>query len=146
MAALVSALGTVYDAIGRDPLAFAIVIAASKFAGKNAIKAGAMLIMMSAAFAILVGSMYLLTVIAQNEDTFKRALGAMAVIGAIMTAIVAVSKFGDAGKGALGMMAVLIGVIAAIAGALYILASIEDQSALENATKAMAMKGLQLGQ
>lgn len=128
--------------IGLIMLIFAGIIKASKFAGEHAAKAGIMMILMSVAIGILVGSMYLLSVIARDQKVFWRALGAISVLGLIMAAIIGVAKYGETSGKALAMIGVLVAVIVALAGAIYILSSIKDQDAMVRA--ATALGGLML--
>lgn len=123
--------------IGLIMLIFAGIIRASQFAGEHGAKAGMMLILMSVAIGILVGSMYLLSVLARDQKTFWRALTAISVLALIMAAIIGVAKYGETSGKALAMIGVLTAVIAVLAGAIYILANIKDQNALKTAAIAL---------
>lgn len=123
-------------ALGIMMIIMGIVVKMTQSAGQYAAKAGVTLILMAAAIAILVASMYLLTIIAKDKETFNRALTAIIAMGAIMVAILAVAKYGKAGASTIGLIAVLVAVVVSLAGAIYMLSKIDVKS-LTVATAAM---------
>lgn len=72
-------------------LMFAALIAVSNFAGENAAKAGAMLLMMSGALVVLTGVLFVLSKI--EPDGLGRALAAVALLELLFTGLIAVTKY-----------------------------------------------------
>ena len=132
-------LGKGLGVISMLMLVMGAVIALSHFAGKDAAKAGIMLILMSVAIAILVGCMYLLSILAKDQASMKLAMAAIGEFGAIIAAILMVSRYAGQSKGTLGVLIVLTSFIAIMAGALYILSSIDNKDGLKQATASMAI-------
>ena len=107
------------DAIAKLLLVFAAVTAASKFAGENAAKAGAMLLMMSGALVILSAVMVLLSHI--EPEGLDRALAAVTQLELVFGALIAVTglmKDGKEIKSTLVLLSVSLGLMAAALGAL----------------------------
>lgn len=116
---------TIGRSIGTISLMLAIfggIVALSKFAGEHAVKAGAMLLLMSGAIAILAGVMFGLSLIAKNNsDGLSQALWTIMGLEAMFAALVGISKLATECKGtiialvtAVGVMSVAIGVLACL--------------------------------
>lgn len=100
-------------------LMFAALIAVSNFAGENAAKAGAMLLMMSGALVVLTGVLFVLSKI--EPDGLGRALAAVAVLELLFAGLIAVTKYAKDCKNNLIVMTVAIGLLAgAIVGLSFI--------------------------
>lgn len=101
---------------------FGGIVALSKFAGENAVKAGAMLLLMSGAIAILAGVMFGLSLIAKNNsEGLTQALVTIMGLEAMFAVLVGISKLATDCKGtiialvsALGVMSVAIGILACL--------------------------------
>lgn len=104
------------DAISKLLIVFALVTAASKLAGENAAKAGAMLLMMSGALVILSAVMVLLSHI--EPEGLDHALAAITQLELVFAALIAVTHFAEDVKGTLTILAVSIGLLAVALGAL----------------------------
>ena len=116
---------TIGRSIGTISLMLVIfggIVALSKFAGEHAVKAGAMLLLMSGAIAILAGVMFGLSLIAKgNSDGLNQALWTIMGLEAMFAALVGISKLATECKGtiialvtAVGVMSVAIGVLACL--------------------------------
>lgn len=116
---------TIGRSIGTISLMLAIfggIVALSKFAGEHAVKAGAMLLLMSGAIAILAGVMFGLSLIAKNNsEGLTQALVTIASLEAMFAVLVGISKLATDCKGtiialvsAIGVMSVAIGVLACL--------------------------------
>ena len=126
----IAAIGTV----------FAALIAVSRLAGNNAVKAGAMLLMMSGAILILTGVMFLLSLL--DPSDMGRALAAIVVLEACFAGLIAVTKLAKATKGMKSTLITLTACIAVLAG-IVIALSFLDPSDLAVATGALtAMTGI----
>ena len=90
-------------------LMFAALIAVSNFAGENAAKAGAMLLMMSGALVVLTGVLFVLSKI--EPDGLGRALAAVAVLELLFAGLIAVTKYAKDCKNDLVVMTVAIGLL-----------------------------------
>ena len=100
-------------------LVFSAVIIASKFAGKNAAQAGAMLLMMSGALLILTGVIVVLSHV--KPEGMKQALGAIAILEALFAGLIAVTALAKDCKSTIMMIAITIGILAvALAGLSFI--------------------------
>ena len=110
---------------------FGAIIALSYFAGKNAAKAGAMLLMMSGAILILTGVIWLLQGL--SDEGLNRALGAIVVMGAVFAALMVVSKLAGNNKSMIMTLTIAIVALAAVVMALAML----DPAALQRATIAL---------
>lgn len=101
---------------------FGGIVALSKFAGENAVKAGAMLLLMSGAIAILASVMFGLSLIAKNNsEGLTQALVTIMGLEAMFAVLVGISKLATDCKGtiialvsALGVMSVAIGILACL--------------------------------
>lgn len=116
---------TIGRSIGTISLMLVIfggIVALSKFAGEHAVKAGAMLLLMSGAIAILAGVMFGLSLIAKNNsEGLTQALVTIASLEAMFAVLVGISKLATDCKGtiialvsAIGVMSVAIGVLACL--------------------------------
>lgn len=90
-------------------LMFAALIAVSNFAGENAAKAGAMLLMMSGALVVLTGVLFVLSKI--EPDGLGRALAAVSVLELLFAGLIAVTKYAKDCKNNLVVMTVAIGLL-----------------------------------
>ena len=114
-------------------LLFAALIAISKLAGDNAMKAGVMLLAMSGALLILTGVMYLLSKF--DEDGLKRGLAAISILIALMGGLIAVTKL--AGKVKVGTLVVLLSAIVVLVVAAIGLSFIDPEK-LKNSVTALS--------
>jgi tape measure domain-containing protein len=112
-------------------LVFGAIIALSKFAGKNAIKAGVMLLMMSGALLVLTGVIAILAQI--KPDGLKQAVAAISVLEGLFAGLIAVSKLS---KDCKATLIILTAAIVMLSVALIALSQL-DQSALSSATAAL---------
>lgn len=120
-------------------LVMGAVVALSHFAGSDAIKAGFMILLMSIAIGLMVGSMYLLVTLAKKQEEMKLAIKAIEKMGLIFAALIAVSRLAASSKRAVSMLIVIIAAMAVMVGALYLLSKIENQDGLKQATASMAI-------
>ena len=121
------------QAISTIMLLFGAIIAVSFFAGKNAIKAGVMLLMMSGAILILTGVIWALQGI--TDDGLKRALVAISVLSTIFAVLISVSKLASNSKSAIFALTIAIVALSAAVIALTFL----DPSSLRNATLSLSL-------
>ena len=120
------------DAISKILLVFGAVVALSHFAGKYAVRAGAMLLMMSGALLVLTGVIHLLKDV--DPSGLTRAVGAIAAISIMFGALIAVTKLAQDVKGTLIVLTVAVSLLAlAIAGLSRI-----DPASLAAATASMS--------
>ena len=112
---------------------FAAVIAASHLAGKNAIKAGIMLLSMSVALLIVVGILFIIQ--QMNPEGLGRALGIVAVLETLFAGLIVATHLAGDCKATLIVMSVA---IALLVGSLILLTFI-DSSKLLKATASLAM-------
>ena len=98
---------------------FSALVGVSHFAGKNALKAGAMLLMMSGAMAILVGLLFLMT--KMDMTALHRAAGVVSVLEILFGGLVFVSKYAENSMKSLIVITVAIALlIAAVIGLTFI--------------------------
>ena len=119
--------------IGVIEVMFAAIIAVSKFAGENAAKAGAMLLMMSGALLIITGVIFILTQI--DPDALPRATLVVSILETLFGGLIYVSQYAEkVKKGTIISMTVAIGVlVAAVAGLTFL-----DSSKLAVATSCIS--------
>lgn len=119
--------------IGGLGLVFTTLIMTTEWAGDNAIKAGVMLMMMSAAVLVLTGVIWAL----KNIPVFDiaKAVGAIAGIGAVFSALIFVTKYAKDAKSTLMILSVM---MVALTITLMALTSIPAEE-LESASKALAL-------
>lgn len=103
---------------------FGAIIAVSKYAGKYADKAGKMLIKMSAAMLIMVGSIALLTLLDPNK--VKVATAAIRDIMGMFAILIGATHFAKSSKGVMVTVLMMTGVVAALGGILYLLSSMPN--------------------
>ena len=124
--------------IAKIEILFAAIIAVSKFAGENAVKAGTMLLLMSGAMIILTGVLFVLSKI--DPDGLKRALGAVTVLGLIFMGLIAITKLMPTGKDvALTGPLIALTVAVTLMAAAIVALSLLDPSDLRRATTALTM-------
>ncbi len=120
---------------------FALVIVASKFAGKNAARAGVMLTMMSFTMLILAGVMVALSSI--DGASLDRATKSVTAIMKSFAIIIAATAFmGQAGDGGVKMMTRMCLSLALMAVSLGALAMIEPSRLLSAATALGVVMGM----
>ena len=90
---------------------FAAIIAVSKFAGENAVKAGVMLLLMSGALLVLTGVLFILS--EMDPGKLKGALGIVTVLELLFAGLIGVTHFAQDCKGSLIVLTVAIGVLTA---------------------------------
>ena len=113
---------------------FIAIIAVSKLAGKNAAKAGAMLLMMSGALLIVTLVMYLLSKF--DPEELKRSLTAISIMEGCFAGLIAVTHLAKDSKDMKGVLISLIVAIGVLTLAIFLLSRIEP-SVLANATGAL---------
>ena len=110
------------DVITKMLVAFGVVVALSNFAGKYAVRAGAMLMMMSAAMIILAGVIVVLAHIGRtNPEGLTRAIAAVTALEVVFGILIAVTALAPDAKKlgkTLTTLAVTIGILAIALGAL----------------------------
>lgn len=118
--------------IGVIEVMFSAIIAVSHFAGENAAKAGAMLLMMSGALLIITGVIFILTQI--DPDALPRATLVVSILETLFGGLIYVSQYAEkVKKGTIISMTVAIGVlVAAVVGLSFI-----DTDKLAASTAAM---------
>lgn len=121
------------SALKTISVAFAVLMAATRLAGKNAIKAGTSILMMSVAIGILSGAIALLSLI--EPDGLKRATTAVAILEGIFAVLIGVTKLASDCKGTIITLTVAVGVLA---GAVAVLAMINPEG-LMRATAAISI-------
>lgn len=119
---------TVIAAIG---LIFTALTAVSHLAGKNAVKAGGMMLMMSGAILVLSGAMFVLSKI--KPDGLKRSLIAVSIISLLFMGLIAVTKLAKNCEKEIFKLSIS---IAIIAGVVAVLSFIKPDK-LRNATLAV---------
>ncbi len=127
------------DTIGKVLLLFAAVVVASNFAGTNAVKAGAMLVLMSGALLILAGVIVILKHL--TPDGLDQALKTIATLEIMFAGLIAVSYLAKDCKSTLIIISTTIGLLAIALGAL----SMIDSENLKAATNAMSQVMLMFG-
>ena len=101
---------------------FALLTAASALAGKNAARAGTMMLLMSGSLLILTGVIAILTQIGKESlDTMNNAVEAIMKLELCFTMLVAVSKLAAGSKGTIIALSVAIGILSATLAALSII-------------------------
>ena len=121
--------------IGSLSLLCAALIRVSKYSGKHAAKAGAMLIEVSAALILMSLALYLLAGL--DSKGVVKSLGIIAAISAIFAGLMFVTKYtkhADKAKGAIIALTIAIGVLAIAIVALSLL----DQEKVKSATQCLA--------
>lgn len=108
--------------ISKIELLFAAIIAVSKLAGDNAVKAGVMLITLSGAVLILVGALWVLSSI--DQEGLNKALGIITVLELLFAGIIGVTYFA---KDCMKNLIVITVAIALLVGALVGLSFIDPQ-------------------
>ena len=108
--------------ITKIELLFAAIIAVSKLAGNNAMKAGVMLITLSGAVLILVGALWVLSSI--DQEGLNKALGIITVLELLFAGIIGVTYFA---KDCMKNLIVITVAIALLVGALVGLSFIDPQ-------------------
>ena len=103
-------------AVAQLLVLFAGVVAVSQFAGTNAVKAGAMLLLMSGALLILSGAMVIISHI--KPDGLNQALKAIALLEILFAGLIAVSYLAKDCKSTLTLISVTIGILAVALGTL----------------------------
>ena len=115
---------------------FAAVIAASSLAGKNAVKAGVMLLLMAGALAVLAAITVILSKI--DEDGLWRGVGAIAALSACCAALIVISGLAKGLSSAKSTLITLVIAIGILALALVAL-SLMDPEKVTVATAALSV-------
>lgn len=118
---------------------FALVIAASFFSGKNAMRAGVMIGLMSGALLLLTGAIYILSEIGnKNPQGLQRAIDAIETLIKAFALLIAASSFANKNENAVKALTVIVVAVGILSLALAGLSMIpEDQ--LKSATRALTM-------
>lgn len=115
--------GTVSKAMGvlaSVGVLFAAIIAVSRLAGENAVKAGAMLLLMAGALWIMVHTIELIAGV--DDVTIDRSLTVITRIGLIFTALMGVSRLAGANAAKAGAMLISAsGALLILVGAMFLL-------------------------
>ncbi len=114
-------------------LVFSGVMVLSKFAGKNATKAGAMLLLMSGAILILSRVIWILSKV--EPEGLDRALGAIVTLEVVFGTLIAVTKLAKDCKSTLIVLSATIAILAIALGSL----SLIDPEKLKAASAALSM-------
>ena len=112
---------------------FAGLIAVSKFAGKYAIRAGVMLVSMSAAMLLLTGIIFLIS--KMDPDGLKRGVIVVSILQVLFAGLIVASHWAADCKGTMIGMAIVIGIMVTAVAALTIL----DPKKLYGATACLAI-------
>lgn len=137
-----SGLARATQAVASLLTIFGLVTALSKFAGDNAVKAGAMLLLMSASLVVLTGVILVLSQI--DPDGLYRAVAAISVLEFMFAGLIAVTKLAEDCKGTLITLSVTIGVLAVSLGALSMVNSENLKAAATSLSMVMAMLSLMI--
>lgn len=121
-------------AIGNIILIFSAVIASSHLAGPNAIKAGAMLILMAG--ALLVMTVVIAILKNMKPDGMNRALGAITLLSTIFAGLIAVTALVKDSKHVKGTLITLVAALGMLTVALVALSFIKPEK-LKGATIAL---------
>lgn len=136
-------------AISKLMIVMGLVIALSHFAGKDAIKSGAMILLMSVAINAIALVIVLLSRI--DSSGLNRAMSAITRISMIFGALMLISKIPQAGKGTIGPIIAMTTAIAAIGLVIAGLASLDGKSvsgaadAITSVITALAMLSVATG-
>ena len=122
------------DVISKILRIFIDAIALSFLAGHNAIKAGAMLLMMAGALAILTGVIVVLSHI-KDPEGLKRAVTAISILEIIFAGLIAVTALAKECKSTLILLSVTIGILAIALGTL----SMINPENLKAATRSLSI-------
>lgn len=114
-----SELDSAMDVMSKLLLLFAAITAASHFAGKEAVKAGVMLVLMSGAVAVLTGIIAVLSIL--DPKKLDKPLAAVSLLMTLMGAIVGVSKLAKDSKGALIALTVAVSLLGGVLIALTVI-------------------------
>lgn len=116
------------DAISQLLIVFGAIVGLSYFAGANAVKAGAMLLMISGAMVILAGVIHLIKDIPAVD--LAKAVGAISVLEILFGGLIYISKYGTLPKGTTGLLITLTAVIAVMALIIAGLSKLDPVSAI----------------
>lgn len=133
------------EAVTKMLVVFAAIVALSNFAGKNAAKAGVMLLAMSGAILILTGVIALMSLL--DPDGLARGLAAVIALEAVFGAIIALTRLMKSTKGsnkALITMTVTVTLLAAAIAALSFLDPNGVATAAASLSAVMAMFSLMI--
>lgn len=128
------------NAVTQILVIFGLITALSKFAGNNAVKAGAMILLMSGAMIILAASIVVLSHIDPNG--LANAVAAISVLMIVFAGVIAASYLAKECKTTLTMIAVTIGILAVSLGALSLIEPDRLESASNAMVKVMALFAL----
>lgn len=119
------------DSISQILIVFGAIVGLSYFAGTNAVKAGAMLLMISGAMVILAGVIHLIKDIPAVD--LAKAVGAISVLEILFGGLIFISKYGDIPKGTTALLTKLTIVIGLMALIIAGLSKLKPASALSAA-------------
>lgn len=123
---------------------FAGLVVVSKYAGKHALQAGAMLLLMAGAFLIMT------TVIRQinkmDNNGLERGLGVIAILSGLFAAFVAISYFaGEHAAKAGTMLLMMAGAMAILAGVLFVISKMEPKGLMKALGVVVVLETLMIG-
>lgn len=119
------------DSISQILIVFGAIVGLSYFAGTNAVKAGAMLLMISGAMVILAGVIHLIKDIPAVD--LAKAVGAIAALEILFGGLIFVSKYGQIQKGTTALLIELTVIIGLMALIIAGLSKLKPASALSAA-------------
>ena len=121
------------EVITRIGVIFAALVAVTKIAGDNAVKAGASLILMSLAMLILTGVIALISMM--DPAGLAQGLAAITVLGLIFSVLIGVTHFAKGVHKEIIAMAAVVGVLVAAVAVL----SLMDPAAMEKSVEALTL-------
>ena len=119
------------DAISKLLIVFGAIVGLSYFAGANAVKAGAMLLMISGAMVILAGVIHLIKDIPAVD--LAKAVGAIAALEILFGGLIFVSKYGEISKGTTALLIELTVIVGLMALVIVGLSKLDPRSAMSAA-------------
>lgn len=127
------------DSISQLLIVFGAIVGLSYFAGANAVKAGAMLLMISGAMVILAGVIHLIKDIPAVD--MAKAVGAIAVLEILFGGLIYISKYGQVQKGTTALLIELTVIIGLMALIIAGLSKLDPVSALSAAGSMAILMG-----
>ena len=125
-------------------LLFAVLVSVSQFAGKNAVKAGAMLLMMAGAMAIMAVVLHIIAGL--NKYDLEKALGAVMAMGVMFAALIAVTALAGENAVKAGIMLLMMSTaLLMLTGVIFIISQFETSDLVRGVTVVAILEGLFAG-
>lgn len=125
-------------------LLFAVLVSVSQFAGKNAVKAGAMLLMMAGAMAIMAVVLHIIAGL--NKYDLEKALGAVMTLGVMFAALIAVTALAGENAVKAGIMLLMMSTaLLMLTGVIFIISQFETSDLVRGVTVVAILEGLFAG-